>query len=458
MVEAAKVIELRPQPGPQELFFSTTADIAIYGGAAFAGKTFALQLEPCRHLQVKDFTAVFFRRTTTQVTNPGGLWDEGMKLYPLLGLEPVAGRLEFRRRDGTTFIKMGHLQYDETVYDWDGAQVPLFCFDQLEHFSRFQFFYMLSRNRSMCGVQPYIRATCNPNADSWLAEFLEWWIDQETGFPIKERAGVIRWFTRDSDRVVWAATREELVERYGEESKPRSLTFIPGNIYDNKIGMARDPNYIGNLRAMQRVERERLLGGNWKIRPAAGLMFQRIWCKVIDTAPDDTDWVRYWDLAATRKEENNDPDWTVGIKLGRVRSTRRYILANAIRMQESPGKVESAIHNTASADGHEVRVGLPQDPGQAGKAQAEGFVKDLAGFAASAKRESGDKVVRFSPFSAQCEAGNVDILRGFSEDSLASLEAFPDAAHDDDADACSGAFSMFTQGVNIALWERLANG
>ena len=35
-----------PQPGPQQLFLSSPADIAIYGGAAGGGKTFAELLEP----------------------------------------------------------------------------------------------------------------------------------------------------------------------------------------------------------------------------------------------------------------------------------------------------------------------------------------------------------------------------------------------------------------------------
>ena len=48
----------------------------------------------------------------------------------------------------------------------------LICFDELTHFTAHQFFYMVSRNRSTCGVRPYIRATCNPDADSWVADFL----------------------------------------------------------------------------------------------------------------------------------------------------------------------------------------------------------------------------------------------------------------------------------------------
>lgn len=452
-------LELRPQVGLQEIFSSTSADIAIAGGAAYAGKTFALCLEPFRHYTNPSFNAVFFRRTTKQIENPGGLWDEAQKLYPLVGADCVRGLLEIRFVSGAR-MKMAHLEYDQTCYDWDGSQVPLFLFDQLEHFTRFQFFYMLSRNRDPSGtIRPYIRATCNPNADSWLAEFLSWWINQDTGYPIPERAGVLRWFTRDNDQIVWADTREELVERYGEEQKPRSVTFIPGTIYDNKIGMARDPNYIGNLKALQRVERERLLGGNWKIRPAAGLLFQSSWCPVIEAAPLDVDWVRYWDLAATKKTENNDPDWTVALKLGRVRSTRRLILAHAKRMRDTPGKVKDAMLNIAKADGYDVRIGFPQDPGQAGKAQVEDLVKHLSGFNISTpERETGDKATRFGPFSAQCEAGNVDILRGFNDESLIQLEGFPELSHDDDADACSGAHKLFTGGADFAMWEKLAGG
>ena len=80
-------------------------------------------------------------------------------------------------------IRFSHLQFETTVYDWQGAQITLICFDELTHFSAHQFFYMTSRNRSICGVRPYIRATCNPDADSWVADFLAWWIDPESGLP-----------------------------------------------------------------------------------------------------------------------------------------------------------------------------------------------------------------------------------------------------------------------------------
>jgi hypothetical protein len=92
-VRQAFNVRIAPQPGPQSLFLSTPADIAIYGGAAGGGKTFAELLEPLRHVSNKDFGAVIFRRTTPQITNEGALWDGSTKLYPLLGAKPNQGDL-----------------------------------------------------------------------------------------------------------------------------------------------------------------------------------------------------------------------------------------------------------------------------------------------------------------------------------------------------------------------------
>ena len=85
MNAAARVITIGPQPGPQERFLASSSDIAIYGGSAGGGKTWALLMEPLRHVHNPDFGAVFFRRSTVQIRNEGGLWDESAKLYPSAG-------------------------------------------------------------------------------------------------------------------------------------------------------------------------------------------------------------------------------------------------------------------------------------------------------------------------------------------------------------------------------------
>jgi hypothetical protein len=76
-----------------------------------------LILEPLRHVsRVTNFTAVFFRRTTPQITNPGALWDESLNFYPRVGGTPHLGVREWRwPRAGK--IKFSHLQFETTVYD-----------------------------------------------------------------------------------------------------------------------------------------------------------------------------------------------------------------------------------------------------------------------------------------------------------------------------------------------------
>ncbi|MQX47103.1 phage terminase large subunit [Sinorhizobium medicae] len=448
---------IRPQPGPQTAFLASPADIAIYGGSAGGGKTWALLMEPLRHIANPQFGAVFFRRSTVQVRNEGGLWDESEKLYPAIGASPKEHVLQWSFPSGAS-VSFAHLEHDKTVLNWQGSQIPLICFDELTHFSAKQFWYMVSRNRSMSGVRPYIRATCNPDADSWVAEFISWWIDQDTGLPIPERAGVLRWFVRIGDAIIWADSPQDLAHHTAPNEDgieapipPKSVTFVPAKLSNNRALMAADPSYLASLMALPTVERERLLGGNWKIRPAAGLLFRRGWCEVVDAIPAGARWMRGWDLGATPKTESNDPDWTAGTKIGKL-PDGRYIVAHHCRDRLSPSGVERLIKNTAESDGKDVQISLPQDPGQAGKSQVTNLTKMLAGFTVRATPESGDKITRFSPFSAQAETGNVLVLRApWNETWFSSLEGFPEAAHDDDADSTSRSFNALLSASTYTL-------
>lgn len=281
-------IKIKPQEGFQEAFLSSPADIVIGGGAAGVGKTWAELVEPLRNKDVRGFNTIFFRRTTVQIRNPGGLWDESLEMYPLFGFVPNSQQLEWWSEAGVT-LKFSHLEHEKNIYDHQGAQYCLIIFDELTHFTKKQFFYLLSRNRSMCGIKPYCRATCNPDPDSFVAELIGWWIDWEInlpngefnpgyGFPIAERAGVIRYFVVDNDEYIWGDTKEEVILKaphlFGKamfagmdhDELIKSITFIPGNIFDNEILLKKNPGYLSNLLAQDPDEQLRLLEGNWAIR------------------------------------------------------------------------------------------------------------------------------------------------------------------------------------------------
>jgi predicted phage terminase large subunit-like protein len=120
-----------------------------------------------------------------------------------------------------------------------------------------------------------------------------------------------------------------------------------------------------------------------------------------------------------------------------------------VRARANPGDVEQLLLNTATQDGKRVTIGFGQDPGQAGKSQAQHLVRALSGFTVRSATESGDKLTRFGPFSSQCRAGNVKIRRAtWNEELFRVLEGFPDLAHDDEVDACSGALEMLNPHMN----------
>ena len=297
-----KAIIIEPQPGPQTIFLQSRANIAIGGGGAGGGKTMALLLQPLIHIQNSRFSNVIFRREYPQITAPGALWDQSCEIYRHVGGIPREGKHDWKFESGAK-IRFAHMQRDDDRYDWDGSEIPLISFDQAESFSWKQISYMFSRNRSTCGVNPYMRMTCNPDPDCWLRTFLSWWIDDATGIAIPERSGAMRYFVNIDNEVIWGDTKEELVENYGKESVPRSVTFIPSTIYDNKILIKKNPSYLASLQAMSMVERERLLGGNWNIRNAAGTIFKRQWFEIVDAAPGAVREVRYWDRAATAQDQ-----------------------------------------------------------------------------------------------------------------------------------------------------------
>ncbi len=252
----------------QILGFSCTADILIYGGAAGGGKSALLTIDPIRHTLLPDFNGIIFRRTFPQIFQAGGLWDETQRWYPGAGGTSIQQPPRWRFPSGAK-IDLASIQHEKDVHNFMGGQFAYIAFDELTHFTRKMFFYLISRLRSMCGIKPYIRCSCNPEAGSWVADLISWWIDQETGYPIPDRVGVIRWFYQgDDDELLWYDSKEEAMAANPERSKiapPKSLTFIPSNVTDNTYLMEKDPGYMANLLSLPKIERFRLLEGNWKI-------------------------------------------------------------------------------------------------------------------------------------------------------------------------------------------------
>lgn len=452
MATRAERIVLAPQAGPQESFLATEADVAIYGGAAGGGKSWALVFEAGRHHRRPGYAGIIFRRYHTDVTGGGSIWELARGLYRSMGARTrESPMLDARWAKGGS-IEFGHLQHEDTVYRHQGREYAFIGFDELTHFTESQFWYMQSRNRSTSGVRPYVRATTNPDKRSWVRMLLDWWIGAD-GFPIAERSGVLRYFVRVDGQLHWGATPEEATWGTGLEPwAARSLTFIPARLDDNKILTRADPQYRAILMSLPEVERERLLAGNWDVQVKRGDYFPRDAWRIIDRhdAPKDIAWtIRAWDKAASiPTAKNPDPDWTAGALVsGTLRGD--LVVWDLVRFRGLPHEVKDRILEVAKADTPAIPIGVFQDPGQAGKVDVAEMLAALRGFnvmsatpvrgQASERADLGHpdpKITALGPLSSDVRHGRVLLVRAPWVDALLlEGEEFPGGRHDDQLDA-----------------------
>lgn len=187
--------------------------------------------------------------------------------------------------------------------------------------------------------------------------------------------------------------------------------------------------------------------------PPAGGFFKPDRIEIVDALPSNVvKQVRAWDLAATE----NEGDYTAGPRMLKTTDNQIYIV-DMVRGQWGPDGVENTIKQTTKMDGSDVMVRLPQDPGQAGKAQAKNFITMLSGFNVKAEPVSGDKITRAQPFAAQVNIGNVKMLRGdWNKDLIKELRVFPNGTHDDQVDGLSDGFNELNEAPQVLSVEDIS--
>jgi predicted phage terminase large subunit-like protein len=177
-------------------------------------------------------------------------------------------------------------------------------------------------------------------------------------------------------------------------------------------------------------------------RPSDGGVFKTHLISVLDATPAGNHVVRAWDLAATEQTGTRDPDWTVGVKMMRTQEGA-FVVLDVVRIRGGPDDVERSIVNTAALDGRHCRVGIAQDPGQAGKQQVLYLTRKLTGYRVESSPETGDKATRAAPVASQVNVGNVSMVKAsWNAPFVNELAAFPSGQKDDQVDAFSRAFSM----------------
>lgn len=225
-------IPYTPQPR-QEVFHRSDADETLYGGAAGGGKTEALLWEALIScLEVSGFKALYLRRTFPDLER--SVIRRSRTKYPKgLGKYHEVKHL-WTFVNGST-LEFGSLDKEMDVLKYQSAEYDLIIFDELTHFTEYQYTYMTSRNRTtLPGVKPRMRSATNPGGigHGWVKRYF---IDPA------------------SPETIWAT------------AEGTTRCFIPAKVTDNLILMQTDPKYVARLQALPEVERKALLEGNWDI-------------------------------------------------------------------------------------------------------------------------------------------------------------------------------------------------
>lgn len=189
--------------------------------------------------------------------------------------------------------------------------------------------------------------------------------------------------------------------------------------------------------------------------PEGGGLFKREWFSYVDTdqVPTLVRRVRGWDTAGTEK----GGDWTVGVKMcegfawvpsqqnprvKELKSTGQFYIEHVVRDQLGPAGVDALILSTAQADGKACPQREEKDPGAGGKVVIAARTKLLVGYDYGFNALGANKVIRAKPLRAQCEAGNVHLVRGpWNEAFVSELCNFPTGTYDDQVDGASCAFN-----------------
>jgi hypothetical protein len=273
----------RPQAGPQELYFTKYwCNVVIYGGAVFAGKTYAITMDALRDClfsmqkNVSGYQAQIFRRSYPQIMQ--SLWPTAREIYTPVrynsSAEKPTPHFNFyndpKRSRLIAQINFSHLMYEKDLEDYQGLQAPFIAFDELEHMSKRMFTYMFSRLRSQVKLPPEIntqrlRGSCNPLPGSWLADLLDQGgYIQDDGYPDLGMRGKVRYLYHLNDEWVFGDDPVSMQNKYKEVSPPFSFTFIAGTLDDNSLGLKANAGYQSGLRALSDWDYDVLVRGNWR--------------------------------------------------------------------------------------------------------------------------------------------------------------------------------------------------
>jgi len=418
--KTTKYIPHEPHPTQRAFLMLDHVLDAFFGGAAGGGKSDALLMAALQYVDVPNYNAILFRRSYADLSLPGALLDRARSW-----LEDTDAKWNDREHtwtfpnpeyDATTYtngasLTFAYLQTERQRYRYASADFQYIGFDELTTFTETMFRFLFSRLRKTAdmGALPLrMRSASNPGniGHQWVKA------------------------------------------RYVDPGTPGAI-FVPSLVQDNPS--LNIDEYLIALAQLDPLTRARLLAGDWDVRDQG--MFRQGWFKVLDAAPAHARLtkVRYWDLAATEENDDNDPDYTCGALLGLDPHTKLLYMLDEKYARLGAEGVESLVRSTAAQDGRDVPIRVEQEPGASGKSLINYYSRHvLQGYDFHGVPSSGSKETRAAPFASQAGAGNIYVVNGpWVKGFFDEAEGFPMVEHDDQVDAWSGAFGELMKGNEV---------
>ena len=283
--------DVRPQAGKQEFAFGLLpkVDFMLAGGARGGGKSELLTMIPAMYADDKYYRGIFFRRNYDEIMGANGLWQKAEGMYPLFDASknttnkvwtfPSGARQEFR-----------HMYTEDEKERHRGKGYSFIGFDEIDQFSKEQVTFLMTCLRSEAKMNSYMVGTLNPNPDSWCLPLVEWYLD-DSGQPVEERCGVIRYFVVKDGEFLFGPSEEYFQEEHPETVyvnmpdgtdiyiPPKTFTYVFFNVFDNPALLAANPRYLSELQNLPDHERDSQLWGNWYSRPRSESLWQRHWVR-----------------------------------------------------------------------------------------------------------------------------------------------------------------------------------
>ena len=476
--------------GPQYRASASGVNRLLYGGAAGGGKSAWLIAELLRDVHQSTYRGLLLRESLQDARD---LVDKAQNLYKQLPqiYSTRNGwngqRSEFTFKSGAK-IRVGYLRTIADIHHYDGPGYDDLMFDELVHFNEECVRQLLARGRTnIPGRKVRMRCTSNPPRPSEGQWVRDWWAPwlRRTTYPWPAEPGEIRyflpghdadgnptidWLPPTVDAKAWLRARSKDARH---PPKLQTASFIPATVRDNPIYAS--SGYEDQLRLQSLVRYKQLALGDWEAEYTAGNVFRSDWWGAPITAQGRLPSaivrarVRFWDRAASEVTPTYpDPDWSAGVLLA-LTTSDEIVVEDVIHGRWVAGLVDDVIEGVAgmastrerlTAEFRRRRLDVPpidppgtlcvmeEDPGQAGKGQADAFLQRMRAAGITARtitaRSRGGKVDRADAASAACYRGRVKTLAvPWRTEFIAELSAFPTKGiHDDQVDAFTGAFDM----------------